>query len=450
MTTTIQDPQHAFARVVCVNLDRRPDRWRRFAEGLPADWPFVAPARWPAIDGQRVTPPPWWGAGRGAWGVYRSQLAILERCLNEGADSVLILEDDALCCPDFSARVTGWLRHVPADWHCLYLGGQHLRPPRQLDDWLYQPQNVNRCHAWAVRGPMIAQVYQHLADMPWPPCDSGKPAHIDHHLGRLHQRCFDAADRRVLCPPAWFIGQASDTKSNISGRENLPDRFWQPAGREPPAASQPVIAVLGPFRGGTSCCAGLLHHLGVSMGQSWSTIRGNPRGTYEARHLAQFCRRAYREHDMTPQLDYQGRVDGLRRWLHSRRRSVTAPTPIGAKHPALCLMVPEVLAAWPAVQFVVIRRPLDESVASLRKLGWGWPPDSIEPTLRRMIETRDQDLAAVSPDRVLAVDYDDLLANPAAAAQRLADFAGVRPTPDQLAAALATVDPALRHQRGSA
>jgi len=445
----ISDPTAAFERAYVINLDRRADRWRRFCEQLPADWPFVAPFRWAAVDGRLAQPPAWWQAGRGAWGVYRGFVTILERCLSDGVESVLLMEDDAVCCDDFANQVTQWLRAVPESWQMLYLGGQHLDRPRKLSEQLWEAQNVNRCHAWAVRGEMIAETYAHLTNTPWPACRSGKPAHVDHHLGRLHKRHYEAGDRAVLCPPQWFVGQAADARSDVCAKE-VPLRFWGAVKpNKPPAApessvTRAVIAVLGPFRGGTSCTAGVLHRLGVSMGNAWATIRGAPRGTYEAQQLAAQCRKLHQEPHMTPLTDRAGRVTALRKWAIGRERTIAEPAPIGAKHPSFCLMVPELLEAWPKVRFVVVERPLEESVASLRRLGWGWPPAIVEPTLRRMVETRDRDLQAVDPSRVLRIRYDELLADPAAVCQRLAEFAGVDPSADQLAAAVEFVDPKLR------
>lgn len=457
MSGKIIAPESTFARVYVVNLDRCPEKWRRFCDGLPADWPFPAPIRFLAVDGQSVPPAAWWGAGRGAWGIYRSFLSILERCLSEGVDSVLLLEDDALFRPTFTRDALAWLRHVPDDWGCLYLGGQHLLPPRKLDQHLFECQNVNRCHAWAVKADTMREVYQHLSQTDWPKTANGKPSHVDHQLGRFHMAHWTAGDRKVLCPPHWLVGQAAG-RSNIAGKEIPSDRFWKDAARfratkEKPAklvsgVDRPVIVVLGCFRGGTSCTAGLLHQLGVSMGKSWASIKGNPRGTYEARRLAQFCRRAYKEPHMTALTDHAARVAGLRRWAAHRCQDIAAPAPIGAKHPALCLMVSEILEAWPAARFVAVDRPISESVASLRKLKhWGWPETIIEPVLRRMLATRDAALAAVAPERICRLDYAAIVGDPSAAAQRLAEFAGIDPSPAVMAAAAASVDPQLWTER---
>ena len=219
--------QTAFERVYVVNLDRRQDRMAQFRAMLPPDWPFLQPERFRAVDGQLAEGPDWWKQGNGAWGCYRSHARILEECLNEQVNSVLILEDDALFPADFAARVTELLVNLPDDWEMLYLGGQHLgvptNPPRRINEYVYAPYNVNRTHAFAVRGrPMLLALYKHLHSWKeWLSTD-----HVDHHLGRLHER----RQHRIYCPARWLVGQAPG-KSNICGRMS-DERFWPAAETE--------------------------------------------------------------------------------------------------------------------------------------------------------------------------------------------------------------------------
>lgn len=444
MSDLMQTPADAFERVYVVNLDRRPDRWRQFAERLPNDWPFAQPIRFAAVDGQVVTPPAWWKAGKGAWGIYRSFLTILERCLNENVRSVLMLEDDACFCEDFSAKAMEWLRHVPSDWGMLYLGGQHCKKAQQINPWLLQPQNVNRCHAWAVNHTMMRETYNHLNEQHWGTTSAGAAKHIDHHLGALHQRHFDRFDQLVLCPPGWFVGQAAG-RSNICGKE-LGLRLWEniPVRLSPiPQVTRQVIAVLGPYRGGTSCVAGCLHRLGVSMGHAWATIPANPTGTYEAVALAKFCRASFQEWRMTESTNRRARIAGLRSWALSRQRDIRAPAPIGAKHPTLCLMIPEMLEAWPAVKFVAVHRPENEVVQSFAKCGWCNSPAVTEQTAKLLIETRDQTLHRLPDRQVLHVDYHALLANPASELNRIVGFASIAPSDAQMDEAIKFVNPKL-------
>lgn len=212
---------------------------------------------------------------------------------------------------------------------------------------------------------------------------------------------------------------------------------------DPHPAEATIVAVLGQFRGGTSAVAGVLHALGVDMGSGWPpSRRTNRHGTFEDRALARLCRRAFREPGVVERMPPPRRVRRLRRWA-ARRTAGVSPRVIGAKHPTLCLCIPQLLAAWPAVRFVAVDRPASESVASIARAMTAWSADQAEAATRRLIETRDQDLAAAGRT-VLRVAYHDLLADPAREVDRLIEYLGLIVTPETRAAAIATVDPLLR------
>ena len=56
----VADLKTAFDRVVCINLDRQPGRWRRLVGQIGADWPFRPVERVAAVNGQDQTPPKSW------------------------------------------------------------------------------------------------------------------------------------------------------------------------------------------------------------------------------------------------------------------------------------------------------------------------------------------------------------------------------------------------------
>jgi len=160
----------AEVRALCINLDRRPERWEAFKRNCP----IRGVVRFPAINGRAVRPPAWWRQGGGAWGCMLSHIRILEQALTDGLDRsggvLLVLEDDALFPPDFAERAVRFIRALPADWEQVYLGGQHrglrVRPPQRVNDEVVRPFMVNRTQAYAVRGPFIRVLYQHLCDWP--------------------------------------------------------------------------------------------------------------------------------------------------------------------------------------------------------------------------------------------------------------------------------------------
>jgi hypothetical protein len=163
--------------------------------------------------------------------------------------------------------------------------------------------------------------------------------------------------------------------------------------------------------------------------------------------LYDLCMRAYGEPNFKERNAYRERVRDLRQWVAGRWSHGTI---IGAKHPKFCFMVPEIVEAWPTAKLVVVDRPVVESVVSLVKAGW-WKagiPDTgtqwSEALLRRMLAKRDADLQAVPPEKVLRLNYLDVVANREAAIEQLIAFTGLAPSSEQRTEALAHIDQSLR------
>lgn len=438
-----------FARVVCVNLARRQDRWDEFVAGLPGDWPFGNVERYAAVDGQLCPHPPWWRQGAGAWGCYRSHLNIIEDCLNRGVASVLLLEDDAVFLPDFRARWEAYLAEVPGDWEVLYVGGQHLgassHPPRRVSERVLVPYNVNRTHAWGLRGDGLRKVYRHLADVrDWQP---GK--HIDHRMGQLVSRRGVTA----YAPAVWLAGQR-EGKSNVNGREFELPRFWQGVRTARPGLDRrhvveeaPFVAVVGLHRSGSSCCAGVVHRLGVYMGANFSGCE--PDGGYEARDLARLCERLM-PFPRFPCKQTEAKVrDQLAGWVRRQQRVAgRAGTVAGGKYPHLCAMGHHLHAMLGENLYVVhIDRPLEESVASLvRRSGRRHDALKLE-ALQRYLWDEKQAFLGTPGLRVLDVEYSSMLDDPLATAVRIASFLPLEAAGGRVQAAAAYVKPEMQHVR---
>jgi Glycosyltransferase family 25 (LPS biosynthesis protein) len=202
-----------FARVVVVNLSRRPQRLSRFNQNFQ-NWPFKTPQRFEAIDGLSVPIPADWKHGPGAWGCMLSHRAVLSAAIQDNVSTLFVLEDDALPAPDFSARAADFLNRVPQDWDCLMFGAEHMRPPTPVSPGIVRCVASNRTHAFALRGnmmPILLGFWNHF-----------NTDHCDIVLSSL-MRHFKA-----YAPDPFLIGQDAGI-SDITGRREsarfLPDEI---------------------------------------------------------------------------------------------------------------------------------------------------------------------------------------------------------------------------------
>lgn len=445
----VPDLRSTFDAVYCVNLNRRKDRWTQFTEGVPRTWPFGPITRSPAVDGKLVRPPSWWRQGNGAWGCYRSHLRLIEDALNRGLKSILLLEDDAIFGEDFATQVQTYLAELPEDWGMVYLGGQHLfakkNPPLKVSHRVYVPWNVNRTHAFGLRGKTMGAIYQHLTTLDW---QNGN--HVDHHLGRFTQR----RDRRfpVYCPDQWLVGQR-EGKSNVSGRE-VPTRFWMNAQTiaDVDPATLPFIAVLGLHSSGSSALAGTLWGLGLHLGNNLKGFYGSTPGKscgYEAEGLMGLCEQAI----PFPSTDLAlkpGQVWArLRQWITGRKKEAHQKKTLAAgKYPQLCRMGNQLRNVCGShLRVLVADRPLEESIQSLIRRCPDQDPQQLEEHQRWLFEGREELIQNLEDHQVHRVNYADLLADPEGQVRDIAQWLDLnfQDLDERIQKAVDTVNPDKRH-----
>jgi hypothetical protein len=389
-----------FERVYVINMPRRLDRWEQFNAKLPEDWPFKKPVRYEALDGGIVTPPAWWNGGNGAWGCYRTHLRIWEDCLNRDIQSVLILEDDAVCVENFREKTELFWKHLPNDWEMVYLGGQHiqenLRLPRKLNEWVYQPFNVNRCHCYGFRGrKMIEKAYRHLNHFEaW-----NVAHHIDHYLGELHKKM----EHGLYVPREWLVAQC-EGQSDICGK-NLESRLFMSSEKTVyPTIDLPCVAVLGTYFSGINTVAGVLKELGVFMGidigQPKTQEKDKPLPLFfEESYLGEICRNCYAEPWLEEKLPSIDRVNHLRRWagIQCQKKSQNAALLCG-KHPILSLMGEEIDEAWNKPKLIVVDRPDDECYESMKQVSWCWHPTAAKHSFEQLRTARETFIKKYQPE----------------------------------------------------
>ena len=203
-----------FERVVCVNLRRRPERLKAFwnqIDLMEGGWPFTRPEIFEAVDGSVVPHPNDWAGGSGAWGCLESHRTLIRQAIQDGIESLLVLEDDVEFHPKFRTLATDFMYHVPSDWEGIYFGCQHRTQPKPTGiPGIVRCQGMQRTHAYAVRGRWMRELYQ---------MTFGWHTHIDHMMEAV-------ATKYILYAPSPLLAFQSGGKSDIDFRDYSAPRSW--------------------------------------------------------------------------------------------------------------------------------------------------------------------------------------------------------------------------------
>src|SRR5436190_3897110 len=157
-------------------------------------------------------PPPGWTACKPAWGCLQSHLASLDLAMQRGAESVLILEDDAVFSRRAPQILSAFMQAVPRDWGQIYLGGNHaLQPFATGHPFVWRAGGVSATHAYAVRGHTLPAVRARLADLT--EYLTYKGWHCDSHLALSHARALWPA-----YAPTWWLAAQEDSVSDLNGK----------------------------------------------------------------------------------------------------------------------------------------------------------------------------------------------------------------------------------------
>ena len=139
-----------FTKTVCINLDRRPRRWRRVQAEL-ARHGFVDVSRFPAIDGEAVERPTHWTHTAGAYGCLLSHVQVVSEARDSGAPNILIFEDDAVLDPEFENKFARSIKEVPDGWDMLYFGALHKDEPVKISEHVARITKANSTYAYALK-----------------------------------------------------------------------------------------------------------------------------------------------------------------------------------------------------------------------------------------------------------------------------------------------------------
>jgi GR25 family glycosyltransferase involved in LPS biosynthesis len=140
----------AFPYKVCINLDRRPDRWRQMRLKFERHG-IQTVRRFPALDGDGLEIPSHWRHTTGAYGCLRSHLEVVSEARRLGASGVFIFEDDVVFDHQFRKKFSARVKELPADWDMLYLGALHKDEPIKVSENIARITEAYSTYAYALR-----------------------------------------------------------------------------------------------------------------------------------------------------------------------------------------------------------------------------------------------------------------------------------------------------------
>jgi glycosyl transferase family 25 len=173
----IDDFNSMFPYKLCINLDRRPERWERVKERF-IQHKITSVVRFQAIDGLTLSIPDDWPYSPGHYGCLQSHLAVLKLARKNNAPNILIFEDDCIFDPEFNKKFPHYINQLPDDWDMLFLGGTHFEEPVRVSDNIVRPTMTYLCHAYALK----SVIYDPLIEL----CEQSRGA-IDDHTAALQK-----------------------------------------------------------------------------------------------------------------------------------------------------------------------------------------------------------------------------------------------------------------------
>ncbi|KAA1261573.1 hypothetical protein LF1_41230 [Rubripirellula obstinata] len=196
------------------------------------------------------------------------------------------------------------------------------------------------------------------------------------------------------------------------------------------------IAVLGPYRGGTSLVTGILKELGCFTGNAFFDAQSGY-CTYEDEWLRCCCLQCFDENTKRYRGTFEQRVANLRCWAEFARSETAAnsfSTYVG-KHPTMCMLINELEIAWqfdgePPPLFVSVERPVEDTIRSWDKAKtptghpW-WPRPDREAFVNSLIIHRDNSLAKCN---AVNIDFQRLRSDSESEILKLAKACGLPQT----------------------
>lgn len=140
----------AFPYKICINLDRRPERWQHMQRKFDQHG-IHSVRRFPALDGDNMKLPANWVHTPGAYGCLLSHLQVVREARRLGVPSVLIFEDDVVFDDHFEKKFSACIEQLPPDWDMLFFGALHKDDPIKVSDNIARITQANSTYACALK-----------------------------------------------------------------------------------------------------------------------------------------------------------------------------------------------------------------------------------------------------------------------------------------------------------
>jgi glycosyl transferase, family 25 len=140
-----------FPYKVCINLDRRIERWRQMQDKFYQHG-IHSVRRFAAVDGENSIIPVNWPGTPGAYGCLLSHLEVVREARRLGLPSILIFEDDVVFDDQFELKFSDYTRQLPADWDMLFFGALHKDELIKVSDNIGRITQSNSTYACVLRG----------------------------------------------------------------------------------------------------------------------------------------------------------------------------------------------------------------------------------------------------------------------------------------------------------
>jgi hypothetical protein len=187
MATTLAD---CFSKTYAINLPERTDRRKALLSELDSQKFRPQTRRLVVFPGVRPDAPEGF-PNRGVRGCFLSHLSVLRKALDEGLESVLVLEDDVAFSPLFRER-TGMIErelHAQA-WGFAYLGHQLELTPIPGRCLVPYGGHILTAHCYGVHSSVLPMLVEFLESIPQRPPGhpDGGPMYPDGALSFFRER----------------------------------------------------------------------------------------------------------------------------------------------------------------------------------------------------------------------------------------------------------------------